>query len=80
MTPCAVFKSGVAELGRLLIYETVREWLLTIKQQVESPFAFIDKVVLDSCEPVKVIQIYYLGSLLLEQVQQVLLYQTCWPY
>ncbi|KAL6609870.1 hypothetical protein ACP70R_039839 [Stipagrostis hirtigluma subsp. patula] len=37
-TPCAIFKSAMAELGRLLIYEASRDWLVNILGHISEPF------------------------------------------
>lgn len=44
----------MAELGRLLIYEAARDWLPTIKTQVETPLVLTDATVVDMTRPVLV--------------------------
>ena len=53
-TPTAAFRSAMAELGRILIYEASRDWLPTFETQVETPLALADAVVVDVRRPVKV--------------------------
>ena len=53
-TPTAAFRSAMAELGRILIYEASRDWLPTFETQVDTPLAVADAVVVDIRRPVKV--------------------------
>lgn len=53
-TPDAVFRSALAELGRLLIYELLRDWAPTVDLQVESPCGTADATVFDPNKPIKV--------------------------
>jgi len=53
-TPSPMFRSAMAELGRILIYEAARDWLPTFETQVETPLATADAVVIDPRRPVKV--------------------------
>ena len=53
-SPAAVFRSAMAELGRLLIYEAATDWLPIINGQVESPFGVADCSFVDPNKPVKV--------------------------
>jgi len=51
-TPCSIFKSAMAELGRLLIYEASRDWLPTITGEIETPVAVASVEFIDPREPV----------------------------
>lgn len=54
MTPPAIFRSALAELGRILVYEAVRELLPTTECTVESPMGPADATVVDATRPIKV--------------------------
>lgn len=43
-----------AELGRILIYEAVRDWLPTVDLQVQTPVGLADATVVDPMQPIKV--------------------------
>lgn len=73
LTPPAVFRSAIAELGRLLIYEAGRDWLETVEMDVITPMgATADAVVVDPSKPVKVVPVLRAGLVLLEQAATVL--------
>ncbi|KAK3138597.1 hypothetical protein QOZ80_5AG0370920 [Eleusine coracana subsp. coracana] len=71
-TPCAIFKSAMAELGRLLIYEASRDWLPTITGEIETPVAVSSVEFIDPREPVMVIPILRAGLALAENASSVL--------
>ncbi|KAG2446901.1 hypothetical protein HYH02_008057 [Chlamydomonas schloesseri] len=72
-TPPPMFRSACAELGRLLIYEAMREFQPTMEQQVETPLgAIADATICDPDQPIKVVPILRAGLVLLEQAGQVL--------
>ncbi|XP_066363128.1 uracil phosphoribosyltransferase-like [Miscanthus floridulus] len=71
-TPCAIFKSAMAELGRLLIYEASRDWLPTITGEIETPIAVASIEFIDPREPVLVIPILRAGLALAELASSVL--------
>ncbi|KAF8703869.1 hypothetical protein HU200_031965 [Digitaria exilis] len=71
-TPCAIFKSALAELGRLLIYEASRDWLPTITGEIETPVAVASVEFIDPREPVLVIPILRAGLALAEHASSVL--------
>lgn len=54
-TPPQLFRSALAELGRILIYEAVREFLPTIDGVVDSPMGSAEVTFVDPTKPVKVI-------------------------
>lgn len=73
MSPGPVFRSAMAELGRLLIYEAVREWLPTVEMDVMTPMGTLaDAVVVDPSKPVKVVPVLRAGLVLLEQASTVI--------
>ncbi|CAL4901088.1 unnamed protein product [Urochloa decumbens] len=71
-TPCAIFKSAMAELGRLLIYEASRDWLPTITGEIETPVAVASVEFIDPREPVLVIPILRAGLALAEHAPSIL--------
>ena len=56
LSPPPVFRSALAELGRLLIYEAIEqeEWLPTLEGQAETPCGVADVSFVDVSRPVKV--------------------------
>lgn len=71
-TPSPMFRSAVAELGRILIYEAVREFLPTLDGVIDTPMGPADVTFVDPTKPIKVVPILRAGLVLLEQAQQVL--------
>ncbi|KAM0851671.1 hypothetical protein ACQ4PT_052275 [Festuca glaucescens] len=71
-TPCAVFRSAMAELGRLLVYEASRDWLPTITGEIQTPVAVSSVEFIDPREPVMVVPILRAGLALAENVSSVL--------
>ncbi|KAG1337822.1 uracil phosphoribosyltransferase [Cocos nucifera] len=71
-TPCAIFKSAMAELGRLLIYEASRDWLPTITREIQSPVGPAVVEFIDPREPVVIIPILRAGLALAEHAPSVL--------
>lgn len=65
-TPSPVFRSAAAELGRILLYEAVREWLPTVSGQVDTPCGVADVTFVDPTRPVKVVPVLRAGLVLLE--------------
>ena len=56
LSPPPVFRSALAELGRLLIYEAIEQegWLPTVEGQAETPCGIADVTFIDPSRPVKV--------------------------
>uniref|UniRef100_A0ACD5TFR8 Uncharacterized protein n=1 Tax=Avena sativa TaxID=4498 RepID=A0ACD5TFR8_AVESA len=71
-TPCAVFRSAMAELGRLLVYEACRDWLPTITGEIQTPVAVSSVEFIDPREAVMVVPILRAGLALAENVSSVL--------
>jgi len=71
-SPSALFRSALSELGRILIYEAVREWLPVVEAQIETPLAIADVTMVDPEKPIKVIPILRAGLVLLEQASTVI--------
>ena len=53
-TPPAMFRGALAELGRVLMYEAVREWLQVVEGSVMTPFAETEVEFMDPSKPIKV--------------------------
>lgn len=53
MSPTPVFRKSMAELGRILIYEAVRDWLPTVDMDVPTPMGIAEGTVVDPSKPVK---------------------------
>jgi uracil phosphoribosyltransferase len=53
-TPPQLFRSALAELGRILIYEAVRELLPTVEATIDTPMGPADVEFVDPTRPVKV--------------------------
>lgn len=53
-SPPPVFRSALAELGRILIYEATSDWLPTLSGQVETPCGTADVTFVDPTQPIKV--------------------------
>ncbi|KAK9813260.1 hypothetical protein WJX72_011584 [[Myrmecia] bisecta] len=71
-SPPQMFRSALAELGRILIYEAARDWLPTRDGTVDTPVAEAEVMFVDPTRPVKVVPILRAGLVLLEQAAQVL--------
>lgn len=53
-TPGPTFRSALSELGRILIYEAVREILPTVEGVIETPMGPADVEIVDPMRPIKV--------------------------
>jgi uracil phosphoribosyltransferase len=62
----------MAELGRFLIYEASRDWLLTVSGEVNTPCGTAQVEFIDPREPVKVVPILRAGLVLVEHAGSVL--------
>lgn len=71
-TPCPIFKSAMAELGRLLIYEASRDCMPTITGEIQSPMGVASVEFVDPREPVAIIPILRAGLALAEHASSVL--------
>ncbi|KAJ0247052.1 Uracil phosphoribosyltransferase [Hirschfeldia incana] len=71
-TPCPIFKSAIAELGRLLMYEASREWLPTVVGEIMSPMGAASVEFIDPREPIAVVPILRAGLALAEHASTVL--------
>ncbi|KAF3333996.1 uracil phosphoribosyltransferase-like isoform X2 [Carex littledalei] len=71
-TPSSIFRSAMAELGRLLIYEATRNWLPTIIREVQSPVGASMAEFINPKEPILVIPILRAGLALAEHASSVL--------
>lgn len=71
-SPTPIFRSALAELGRFLIYEAARDWLLTVQGEVQTPCGVANVEFIDPREPVRVVPILRAGLVLVEHVSSVL--------
>ena len=71
-TPPPIFRSTLAELGRLLIYECARDWLPTIQGEVEGPVSNANVEMVDPSQPIAVVPVLRAGLVLLEEAKTVL--------
>ncbi|KAH7624331.1 hypothetical protein Ndes2526B_g00520 [Nannochloris sp. 'desiccata'] len=71
-SPSPIFRSAAAELGRILLYEAVREFLPTLQGQVETPVGVAEVTFVDPTKPVKVVPVLRAGLVLLENAATVL--------
>lgn len=61
-----MFRSALAELGRILLYEAVDGWLPTVEGRVETPTGVADCTFVDPSQPIAVVPVLRAGLVLLE--------------
>jgi uracil phosphoribosyltransferase len=71
-TPSVLFKTAMAELGRWLTYEAMRDWLPTVETQVQTPLAECPATFINPETPTAVIPILRAGLALLDGAQSLL--------
>eukprot|EP00889_Picochlorum_renovo_P008042 jgi/Picre1/35072/NNA_002537.t1 len=72
-TPTPVFRSAAAELGRILLYEMLREWMPTLEAQVQTPTgSTADATFVDPTRPIVCVPVLRAGTVLLDQAQTLL--------
>jgi len=71
-TPTGSFRQCMSELGRILIYEAMRDWVPTVDFQVETPCGTADATMIDPSNPIKLVPILRAGLVPLEQAATVL--------
>jgi uracil phosphoribosyltransferase len=71
-TPSILFRSAMAELGRWLAYEAIRNWLPTIETTIQTPLTQCSGTFVNPEVPLGIVPIMRAGLALLEQVQQVM--------
>jgi uracil phosphoribosyltransferase len=71
-TPSVLFRSAMAELGRWLTYEAIRDWMPTLPSTVKTPLATCDATFIDPEVPMAVIPVLRAGLSLLEGAQGLL--------
>jgi uracil phosphoribosyltransferase len=71
-TPSVLFRTAMAELGRWLTYEAIRDWLPTTEMPVETPLATCTATFINPEIPVVVVPILRAGLSLLEGAQTLL--------
>lgn len=71
-TPSTLFRSAMAELGRWLTYEAIREWLPTEAAQIETPLAPCPAEFINPEVPIAVVPVLRAGLALMEGMLPVL--------
>jgi uracil phosphoribosyltransferase len=71
-TPVSLFKTAIAELGRWLTYEAIRDWLPTIETTIETPLETCPATFVNPEVPIAVVPILRAGLALLEGAQTLL--------
>lgn len=71
-TPTALFRSAMAELGRWLTYEAIREWMPTQEIEIETPLGPCPASFIDPQVPVAVVPVLRAGLSLMEGMLPVL--------
>lgn len=57
-TATPIFRNALSELGRMLIYEAVRDCLPTAEDAVDTPVGRADVEWVDESSPIKVVRLY----------------------
>lgn len=71
-SPCPIFKSAMAELGRLLIYEASRDWLPIVSGEIQTPLGVASVEFIDPREPVMIVPVLRAGLVLVEHAASIL--------
>lgn len=72
-TPSGAFRAAIAELGKILIYEAVRDGFFpTIDCQVETPVDIADATIIDPTKPVILVPILRAGLVPIEKAHEVI--------
>ena len=76
LSPPGIFRAAIAEMGRILIYEAIRDWLPTVQGEVETPCGVAPCEVADPSRPIAIVPVLRAGMLLLEQANTVIPHQA----
>lgn len=71
-TPSTLFRSAMAELGRWLTYEAIREWLPTEDAEIQTPLAPCPAAFINPDIPIAVVPVLRAGLALMEGMLPVL--------
>lgn len=71
-TPSTLFRSAMAELGRWLTYEAIREWLPTEDTEIQTPLAPCPAAFINPDVPIAVVPVLRAGLALMEGMLPVL--------
>lgn len=71
-TPSVLFRSAMAELGRWLTYEAIRDWLPTMDTTVQTPLAPCPATFINPETPIAIIPVLRAGLALMEGIQALL--------
>ncbi|MEM9245319.1 MAG: uracil phosphoribosyltransferase [Cyanobacteria bacterium P01_F01_bin.153] len=70
-TPTPLFRTAMAELGRWLTYEALREWLPMVETQVETPVGMATAQFINPQVPMAIVPVLRAGLSLLEGMQPI---------
>ena len=70
-TPTPLFRTAMAELGRWLTYEALREWLPMVETQVETPVGMAAAQFINPQVPMAIVPVLRAGLSLLEGMQPI---------
>ncbi|MEM6502833.1 MAG: uracil phosphoribosyltransferase [Cyanobacteria bacterium P01_C01_bin.89] len=70
-TPTPLFRTAMAELGRWLTYEALREWLPMVEAQVETPVGMGTAQFINPQVPMAIVPVLRAGLSLLEGMQPI---------
>ncbi|GAB5364979.1 hypothetical protein AAMO2058_001016900 [Amorphochlora amoebiformis] len=70
--PPLMTKNALVELGRILMYELVRDWLPVVEQEIEATYATAEASFIDSSKPIQIVPIGTVAPVLLEQTGSLL--------
>jgi uracil phosphoribosyltransferase len=71
-TPTPLFRTAFKELGRWLTYEAARDWLPTVKTEIQTPLTVTEAEFVDFSLPIALVPILRAGLGLVESAQEVL--------
>eukprot|EP00240_Pyramimonas_obovata_P016002 CAMPEP_0118935196 /NCGR_PEP_ID=MMETSP1169-20130426/15133_1 /TAXON_ID=36882 /ORGANISM="Pyramimonas obovata, Strain CCMP722" /LENGTH=273 /DNA_ID=CAMNT_0006878193 /DNA_START=145 /DNA_END=966 /DNA_ORIENTATION=- len=71
-TPSGAFRQAISELGKILLYEMIRDWVPTVDLQVETPCGIADATLIDPSKPIILVPILRAGLIPIEQANIVL--------
>ena len=71
-SPSALFRSAMAEIGKILMYELSRDWLETYEAQVQGPLAVANVEVVDPSKAISIVPVLRAGLTLVDKAHEVL--------
>eukprot|EP00468_Gymnochlora_sp_CCMP2014_P003942 CAMPEP_0167762516 /NCGR_PEP_ID=MMETSP0110_2-20121227/12814_1 /TAXON_ID=629695 /ORGANISM="Gymnochlora sp., Strain CCMP2014" /LENGTH=212 /DNA_ID=CAMNT_0007649405 /DNA_START=171 /DNA_END=807 /DNA_ORIENTATION=- len=67
MAPSLMTKTAITELGRILMYELLRDWLPTAAQEIQATHAVAEAEFIDNSKPIQIIAMGRVAPVMLEQ-------------